>query len=168
MHMKMFLKWISASVSATCRPQPQASRDALGIPPGTALRYPTVSVPSKHVDCHSWIQQTRGMDVHEQKLVRTCLKLLPRPCRCSMGDLRTRAVAPSECSPHRVTGQDATERIGTLHRYVEKRAWPRPCSRMAFWKMVSLSPVSISCSTSSSAGILPVTVNTRRSTTSLQ
>lgn len=46
--------------------------------------------------------------------------------------------------------------------------WPRPCSMMAFWKMASLSPVSIICSTSCSVACLPVTVYTRRSTTCLQ
>lgn len=45
---------------------------------------------------------------------------------------------------------------------------PRPCSRIAFWKIVSLSPVSIMLSTSASVGFLPVTMCARRSTTSLQ
>ena len=44
---------------------------------------------------------------------------------------------------------------------------PRPCSRMACWKMVSLSPDSIILSTCSSDGFSPLTVYTRRSTSSL-
>ena len=45
---------------------------------------------------------------------------------------------------------------------------PRPCSRIAFWKMVSLSPVSIMLSTSASVGLRPVTMCALLSTTSLQ
>lgn len=45
--------------------------------------------------------------------------------------------------------------------------WPRPCFRMAFLKMVSLSPVSMRWSTSCGVGFRPVTIWARRSTTCL-
>mmetsp|Transcript_23457 Transcript_23457/g.51499 ORF Transcript_23457/g.51499 Transcript_23457/m.51499 type:complete len:214 (+) Transcript_23457:727-1368(+) len=44
---------------------------------------------------------------------------------------------------------------------------PRPCSRIAFWKMFSLSPFSMMRSISSSGTCSPVTAYMRRSTTSL-
>ena len=46
--------------------------------------------------------------------------------------------------------------------------WPLPCSMIAFWKMVSLAPLSIISSISSSVALLPVTVTTRRCTVSLK
>lgn len=62
-------------------------------------------------------------------------------------------------------GQHWISHVGKQLR--EKLTWPRPCSRMAFWKMLSASPVSIMRSTSSADAFWPVTVYTRRSTTSL-
>mmetsp|Transcript_29299 Transcript_29299/g.74633 ORF Transcript_29299/g.74633 Transcript_29299/m.74633 type:complete len:279 (-) Transcript_29299:274-1110(-) len=71
------------------------------------------------------------------------------------------------CSSSRLCSRSLTARWRSWISASVSSTRPRPCSSIAFWKMFSASPVSIMRSMSSSAMCWPVTVYTRRSTTSL-